>query len=81
VDKARIAAHLEQGDVDLFIGAAEDVAGGLIGRTLFDDEFVTAQRKDNFTAKLLLTPNCRAAPRREPPASTNATTRSRKSDE
>ena len=46
-DKARIAAHLEQGDVDLFIGAAEDAAGGLIGRTLFDEEFVTAQRKDH----------------------------------
>jgi DNA-binding transcriptional LysR family regulator len=46
-DKARIAAHLERGDIDLFIGAAEDVASGLIGRTLFDDEFVTAQRKDH----------------------------------
>ena len=46
-DKARIAAHLEQGDVDLFIGAAEDAAAGLIGRTLFDEEFVTAQRKDH----------------------------------
>ena len=46
-DKTRIAAHLEQGDIDLFIGAAEDVAGGLIGRTLFDDKFVTAQRKDH----------------------------------
>lgn len=44
-DKARIAADLEAGNADLFIGAAEDVAGGLIGRTLFDEAFVTAQRK------------------------------------
>lgn len=43
-DKARIATQLEQGDADLFIGAAEDMAGGLVGRTLFDEEFVTAQR-------------------------------------
>lgn len=46
-DKPRIAAHLEQGNIDLFIGAAEDMAGGLFGRTLFDDAFVTAQRKDH----------------------------------
>ena len=46
-DKARIAADLEAGNADLFIGAAEDVAGGLIGRTLFDEAFVTAQRKDH----------------------------------
>ena len=44
-DKARIAADLEAGNADLFIGAAEDVAGGLIGRTLYDEAFVTAQRK------------------------------------
>ncbi|WP_158812594.1 LysR family transcriptional regulator [Methylocapsa sp. S129] len=43
-DKAQIAAHLEQGDVDLFVGAAEDGAGGLIAKTLFNEEFVTAQR-------------------------------------
>jgi len=43
-DKAHIAAHLEQGEVDLFVGAAEDGASGLIARTLFDEEFVTAQR-------------------------------------
>ena len=44
-DKAMIADHLEQGDVDLFVGAAEDAAGGLVGQTLFEDEFVTAQRR------------------------------------
>lgn len=44
-DKARIAADLEAGNADLFVGSAEDAAGGLIGRTLFDEAFVTAQRK------------------------------------
>jgi DNA-binding transcriptional LysR family regulator len=43
-DKAHIAEHLEQGEVDVFVGAAEDGASGLIARTLFDEEFVTAQR-------------------------------------
>jgi DNA-binding transcriptional LysR family regulator len=43
-DKARIAAHLEQGDVDLFVGTAEDGSNELIATTLFEDEFVTAQR-------------------------------------
>jgi len=44
-DKARIGDHLEQGEVDLFVGTAEDAAGGLVGQTLFEDEFVTAQRR------------------------------------
>ena len=43
-DKAKVAEHLEQGEFDLFVGAAEDQASGLIGRKLFEDEFVTAQR-------------------------------------
>jgi DNA-binding transcriptional LysR family regulator len=43
-DKGRIAAHLEQGDVDLFVGTAEDGSNELIATTLFEDEFVTAQR-------------------------------------
>ncbi|MER8373859.1 LysR family transcriptional regulator [Mesorhizobium sp. M1406] len=43
-NKPRIVEHLEQGDVDLFIGAAEDGSGGLIGQKLFEEEFVTAQR-------------------------------------
>lgn len=43
-DKARIAMHLEQGDIDLFIGTAEDGSNELIATTLFEDEFVTAQR-------------------------------------
>lgn len=44
-DKSKIAEHLEQGNVDLFVGAAEDGAGELIGQTLFQEEFVTAQRR------------------------------------
>jgi DNA-binding transcriptional LysR family regulator len=44
-DKSKIADHLEQGEIDLFVGAAEDAAPGLIGTTLFEDEFVTAQRR------------------------------------
>ncbi|WP_250957432.1 LysR family transcriptional regulator [Rhizobium sp. CG5] len=44
-DKARIAEHLENGDVDLFVGAAEDAAPDLIAQTLFQEEFVTAQRR------------------------------------
>jgi DNA-binding transcriptional LysR family regulator len=43
-DKAKIATHLEQGDVDLFVGTAEDGSNELIATTLFQDEFVTAQR-------------------------------------
>lgn len=43
-DKARIVEQLEAGSVDLFVGAGEDGADSLIARTLFVDEFVTAQR-------------------------------------
>ncbi|WPP02681.1 LysR family transcriptional regulator [Methylocella tundrae] len=43
-DKARIATHLEQGDIDLFVGTMEDGSNELIATTLFEDEFVTAQR-------------------------------------
>lgn len=43
-DKARITTHLEQGDIDLFVGTAEDGSDELISTTLFQDEFVTAQR-------------------------------------
>jgi DNA-binding transcriptional LysR family regulator len=38
-DKARIATHLEQGDIDLFVGVAEDGSNELIASTLFEDEF------------------------------------------
>ncbi len=43
-DKAQIATHLEEGDIDLFVGTAEDGSNELIATTLFEDEFVTAQR-------------------------------------
>jgi DNA-binding transcriptional LysR family regulator len=44
-NKTRIADDLEQGEVDLFIGVAEDGAPGLIARKLFEEAFVTAQRR------------------------------------
>jgi DNA-binding transcriptional LysR family regulator len=44
-NKVRIADDLEQGDVDLFVGAAEDGSAGLIARKLFEEAFVTAQRR------------------------------------
>lgn len=44
-NKARIAEDLEQGEVDVFIGVAEDGAPGLMVRKLFEEAFVTAQRK------------------------------------
>ncbi len=44
-DKGRIGEQLERGDIDLFVGAVEDVPPDLMGRTLFDEAFVTAQRK------------------------------------
>jgi DNA-binding transcriptional LysR family regulator len=44
-DKLRIVELLESGEVDLFIGAAEDGSDGLIGQKLFEEEFITAQRR------------------------------------
>lgn len=40
----QVGRQLEQGDLDLFIGAVGAAPADLIGRTLFEDEFVTAQR-------------------------------------
>lgn len=59
-NKARIAEHLEQGEVDVFIGVAEDGAPGLMARKLFQEEFVTAQRKGHprGTAPLALDAFC-----------------------
>jgi DNA-binding transcriptional LysR family regulator len=54
-DKTLIAEHLEQGDVDLFVGTAEDGASELIANALFDDEFVTAQRIGHPRGKGILT--------------------------
>lgn len=44
-DKARISEALEEGEIDVFIGVAEDGAPGLIARKLFQEQFVTAQRR------------------------------------
>ncbi|WP_207448761.1 LysR family transcriptional regulator [Roseomonas marmotae] len=44
-DKPRIPELLEKGEIDLFIGAAEDGGGELIARPLYQEELVTAQRK------------------------------------
>lgn len=43
-DKSQVNGQLERGEVDLFIGTAQDVAPNLIGRLLFNEEFLTAQR-------------------------------------
>jgi len=43
-DKAQVSEQLERGEVDLFIGTAQDATPNLIGRLLFDEEFLTAQR-------------------------------------
>ena len=43
-DKNQVNGQLERGEVDLFIGTAHDAAPNLIGRLLFDEEFLTAQR-------------------------------------
>ena len=43
-DKARVSEHLERGEVDLFIGTAQDATPNLIGRQLFNEQFLTAQR-------------------------------------
>jgi len=54
-DKAKIAAHLETGSVDLFVGTAEDGSNDLISTTLFEDQFVTAQRVGHPRGKLPIT--------------------------
>ena len=44
-DKVRIADALEQGEIDVFIGISEDGVPGLMARKLFQEKFVTAQRR------------------------------------
>ncbi len=46
-DKMRVSEQLERGEIDLFIGTMQDATPNLIGRTLFDEEFLTAQRIDH----------------------------------
>ncbi len=44
-DNSRLAAQLESGDVDVYIGVSSGAHDSWIGRKLFEDEFATAQRK------------------------------------
>jgi len=46
-ERKQVPALLESGDVDIFVGSATDADNGWIGRSLFDDDFATAQRKDH----------------------------------
>lgn len=43
-DKLRVNELLEAGDIDLYIGSVENISQNFIGRNLFDDKLVTAQR-------------------------------------
>lgn len=43
-DRARIGEFLQNGDIDIYIGAADNAPQDLIGRGLFEDQMVTAQR-------------------------------------
>ena len=54
-NKARIAEDLEQGEIDVFIGVAEDGVPGLMARKLFQEEFVTAQRRGHPRGTLPMT--------------------------
>ena len=60
-DKSRIARLLEQGEIDLFVGAAEDGSNELISSTLFEEKFMTAQRRGHprGTGELGLDEFCR----------------------
>lgn len=44
-NRRRVSSLLESGDVDMFIGVAAGTDSAWIGRTLFHDDFATAQRK------------------------------------
>ena len=44
-DRDQIPTLLESGDVDIFVGGATEADSAWIGRSLFDDDFATAQRK------------------------------------
>lgn len=46
-NKSQIAVQTEHGEIDLFVGAGEDAHPDLIGTTLFEEEFVTAQRSQH----------------------------------
>lgn len=44
-DPDTLFLQMEQGEIDLFIGIGEAINQGWVGRQLFSDHFVTAQRK------------------------------------
>lgn len=46
-DPETVAQALERGDIDLILGLPRTVDDGLIGRSLFVDSFLTAQRHDH----------------------------------
>ena len=46
-DPDRLFRQMEQGDVDIFIGLGDAANEDWIGRALFTDDFVTAQRKEH----------------------------------
>ena len=54
-NKSRISDDLEQGEIDVFIGVAEDGVPGLIARKLFQERFVTAQRRGHPRGNVPLT--------------------------
>lgn len=59
-NQATIAERLEKGEIDLFIGALTDATPDMIGRMLFSEQLVTAQRKGHprGTAPLTLDEFC-----------------------
>ncbi|WP_066098189.1 LysR family transcriptional regulator [Xanthomonas massiliensis] len=62
-DRARLHGQMEQGEVDVFVGLGESAEQGWVGRRLFSDDFLTAQRKGHprGTGKLGLPAFCAAA--------------------
>ena len=44
-DRGKIPFLLEEGDVDIFVGGASEAEDGWMSRSLFEDDFATAQRK------------------------------------
>ena len=62
-DKARMPELLESGEVDMFIGVRDYADEPWLGRTLFEDRFVTAQRRNHprGSAPLSLESFCAAA--------------------
>ncbi|ASR45175.1 LysR family transcriptional regulator [Xanthomonas citri pv. mangiferaeindicae] len=62
-DMQALPAQLEQGEVDVFVGLSDVAEHGWVGRTLFTDTFLTAQRKGHPRGgrKLSLSAFCAAA--------------------